>query len=94
MFTESARRRREKVLLVGGGIGITPIRSLVERMRGDIVLVYRALRVEDLVLRPELDALAIRNGFTVHYVVGDHAGVGQRLLSPEHLPARARCSRA
>ena len=85
VFTESARRRREKVLLVGGGIGITPIRSLVERMRGDIVLVYRALRVEDLVLRPELDALAIRNGFTVHYVVGDHAGVGQRLLSPEHL---------
>ncbi len=85
VFTESARRRRDKVLLVAGGIGITPIRSLVERMRGDIVLVYRALRDEDLVLRPELDALAERDGITVHYVVGDHTGEGQRLLSPEHL---------
>lgn len=85
VFTESARRRREKVLLVGGGIGITPVRSLVERMRGDVVLVYRALRDGDLVLRSELDELAARNGFTVHYVVGDHTGDGERLLSPEHL---------
>ena len=85
VFTESARRRREKVLLVGGGIGITPIRSLVERMRGDVVLVYRALTDDDLVLRPELDALAECNGVTIHYVVGDHTGEGRRLLSPEHL---------
>jgi predicted ferric reductase len=85
VFTESARRRREKVLLLAGGIGITPIRALVEKMRGDVVLVYRALRREDLVLRPELDELARRNGFAVHYVVGDHTGAGERLLSPGHL---------
>jgi predicted ferric reductase len=85
VFTESARRRREKVLLLAGGIGITPIRALVEKMRGDVVLVYRALRDEDLVLRPELDELARRNGFAVHYVVGDHTGDGERLLSPGHL---------
>lgn len=85
VFTETARRRREKVLLIAGGIGITPVRALVERMRGDVIVVYRALTDSDLVLRDELDALATRNGITVEYVVGDHRGEGARLLSPEHL---------
>jgi predicted ferric reductase len=85
VFTEAAKRRRDQVLLLAGGIGITPIRSLVEGMRGDVVLVYRVLRDEDLVLRSELDELAARDGFTVNYVVGDHVGDGGRLLSPEHL---------
>jgi predicted ferric reductase len=85
VFTESARRRREKVLLIAGGIGITPVRSLVERMRGDVVVVYRALTDADLIFRRELNELASRNGFVVHYVAGDHRGEGTRLLSPEHL---------
>ncbi|HVN62956.1 MAG TPA: ferredoxin reductase family protein [Gaiellaceae bacterium] len=85
VFTESAQRRREKVLLIAGGIGITPIRSLVERMRGDIAVVYRALSDDDLVLRGELDQLAERTTLTVHYVVGDHRGEGAALLSPAHL---------
>ena len=84
VFTQSARRR-EKVLLIAGGIGITPIRSMVERMRGDVVVVYRAVGASDLVLRDELDGLAATHGFAVHYVVGDHRGEGARLLSPEHL---------
>ena len=57
VFTESARRRREKVLLVAGGIGITPIRSIVERMRGDVVVVYRALGDGRPVFKRELDEL-------------------------------------
>ena len=56
VFTESARRKREKVLLIAGGIGITPIRSMVERMRGDVVVVYRAV-AED---RPRLPRRARR----------------------------------
>jgi predicted ferric reductase len=85
VFTESARRRRDKVLLIAGGIGITPVRSLVERMRGDVVVVYRALTDDDLILKDELDDLARRNGLAVQYVVGDHRGEGARLLSPGHL---------
>jgi predicted ferric reductase len=85
VFTESARRRRDKVLLIAGGIGITPIRSMAERMRGDVVVVYRALSDGDLVFKHELDELAALRGLVVHYVVGDHHGEGARLLSPEHL---------
>jgi predicted ferric reductase len=82
VFTEAVRRRR-KLALVAGGIGITPVRALAEHARADdVVVLYRALTEEDLVLRDELDAL----GHPVHYVVGDHAAPGgEKLLSPEHL---------
>ena len=85
VFTESARRRRPKVLLIAGGIGITPIRSIAERIRGDVSVIYRAMTDEDLIFRRELDELASAHGFAVHYVVGDHRGEGARLLSPEHI---------
>ena len=86
-FTAAARRR-PRVALIAGGVGITPIRALLEDMPGgpeDITVVYRALRAEDLILREELDALAERRGAEVHYVVGGHEG--GELLSPEHLQA-------
>jgi NAD(P)H-flavin reductase len=83
VFTESALRRRDKVLLVARGIGITPIRAMVERMRGDVVVIYRVFRSIDLVVRGELEAHAARTGAVVHYVVGDHRAEGARLLAPE-----------
>lgn len=84
-FTASVRRR-EKVLLVAGGIGITPIRALLERLEGPLVLVYRLLSHESAVFPTEIDELAKRRGFRVEYVVGDHATPeGRDLLSPEHL---------
>jgi ferredoxin-NADP reductase len=71
------------VAMIAGGVGITPIRALLEEMSGDVTVVYRALRPEDLILRAELDELAHERGVALHYVVGDHrAG---ELLSPEHL---------
>ena len=83
-FTDEARRA-DKTLLVAGGIGITPVRALLETMGGDVVVVYRALSEDDLVLKAELDAIAPARGATVHYVVGDHRGDGANLLSPSHL---------
>jgi predicted ferric reductase len=83
-FTDDARRSG-KVLLVAGGIGITPVRALLESMGGDLVVVYRALAEADLVLKSELDSIAGARGATVHYVVGDHRGEGASLLSPAHL---------
>jgi predicted ferric reductase len=80
VFTAAARRR-PKTLLVAGGIGITPVRALLESMRGDVVVIYRALSEEDVVFRDELDELAP----VVHYVIGDHRGAGADLLAPEHL---------
>ena len=85
VFT-SDRRRRDRVLLVAGGIGITPVRALLEEMDGDVVVVYRVVTEGEFVFRGELDALAAERGATIHYVAGDHRGPsGRELLSPRHL---------
>ena len=85
VFTEAARRR-ENILLLAGGIGITPIRALMEEVRGDAIVLYRAVREDDLVFRAELDEIAARRGITLHYVVGDHlTEEGARLLDAAHL---------
>jgi predicted ferric reductase len=87
-FTAAARRR-PRVALIAGGVGITPIRALLEDLPGDpgdITLVYRAAREDDVILRAELEELAARRGVEVHYVLGDHRGPdAHALLSPEHL---------
>ncbi|MEO8689874.1 MAG: ferredoxin reductase family protein [Solirubrobacteraceae bacterium] len=87
-FTAAARRR-PRVALIAGGVGITPIRALLEDLPGDpgdITLVYRAVREDDVILRAELEELAQRRGVEVHYVLGDHRGPGAAaLLSAEHL---------
>jgi predicted ferric reductase len=84
VFTEQARRR-EKAVLIAGGIGITPVRALLETMRGDVVVVYRAISEADVIFREELDRIAEARRTTVHYVLGDHRGDGADLLSPTHL---------
>ncbi len=66
-------RTRSRVLLVAGGIGITPLRALLEELpapRGALTLVYRATRPEELVFKRELDQLAELRGATIHYLVG------------------------
>ena len=84
VFTND-RRRSDKAVLIAGGIGITPIRALVETMQGDLVVLYRVVKEEDVIFRHELDALSAASGAVVHYVVGDHAGDGRDLLAPAHL---------
>ncbi|MFG2616416.1 ferric reductase-like transmembrane domain-containing protein [Streptomyces sp. NPDC048507] len=68
------RRTSPKVLLLAGGVGITPLRALFETLPGQVTLVYRARHAADLALRGELDAIAARRGDTVHYIVDEPAG--------------------
>ena len=68
-----ARRTRRKVLLIGGGVGITPMRAMVEAFPGgpgDLALIYRARSWDDVVFRAELDHLAHARGAVLHYLVG------------------------
>jgi predicted ferric reductase len=73
----AARRSRRHVLLVAGGVGITPLRALFESIPlapgQDLVLIYRARRREDLVFRAELDALAEQRRARVVYLLGEGA---------------------
>jgi predicted ferric reductase len=66
-------RTRRKVLLLAGGIGVTPLRGLLEALPqdvGDVTLVYRASHESDLVLRGEIEALARERGARVFYAIG------------------------
>lgn len=59
------RRTRRKVLLLAGGVGVTPLRALFESLParpGDLTLVYRARSAADLALRRELESIASVRG--------------------------------
>jgi ferredoxin-NADP reductase len=73
----AARRTRRNVLLIAGGVGITPMRALFEtiavRPGQDLALLYRARGPGDLVFRHELEQIAARRGARLLYAVGtDH----------------------
>jgi predicted ferric reductase len=71
-FTAS-RRAYRRVLLIGAGVGITPLRALFESIPaypGELTMLYRARTPHDLVLRGELDHIAAARGATVHYLLG------------------------
>jgi predicted ferric reductase len=82
----AAARRRPRVALIAGGVGIAPMRALLEDMPGgpgEIAVIYRAGHADAVLFRDELDELARRRGADVHYVVGERANGA--LLSPQHL---------
>jgi predicted ferric reductase len=72
-----ARRTRPKVLLVAGGIGITPLRALLEALpakHGDLTLIYRVRDARDILFRDELETLARARGAEFHYLIGRRSG--------------------
>jgi predicted ferric reductase len=70
----AARRTRRDVLLIAGGVGITPMRALFETLPlapgQDLTLLYRARNPEELLFRHELDQIARTRGARVHYLLG------------------------
>ena len=70
----AGRATQPHIVLIGGGVGITPIRALMDEFRNGVQLdvIYRASSDADLVLKEELDYLVDKsNGsMRVHYLVG------------------------
>lgn len=74
----------DRALLVAGGIGVTPIRALLEEMAvssrgqapGRTILIYRASSPEDAVLLEELEILARECGADLRLLAG-RTGTGE-----------------
>jgi predicted ferric reductase len=86
-----AARRRRKVLLIAGGVGITPLRALLESLPaapGDLTLIYRVSNVRDAVFRRELAELANRRAARVWLVAGSRTELAGNPLSGRELARR------
>lgn len=84
----SGKRTRRKVLLLGGGVGVTPLRTLFETLPvapGDLTMMYRASQDSDVIFRDEFEVLAGQSGHTVHFLVGRRAELGHDPLDSRHL---------
>jgi len=81
----TAGRSDRGVVLLAGGVGITPLRAMFSTLPGPVTLIYRASSEQDIVFRDELDAIAAARGAKVYYLVGSRAEIGGDPLSPRML---------
>ncbi|MFJ6727331.1 MULTISPECIES: ferric reductase-like transmembrane domain-containing protein [unclassified Streptomyces] len=63
-------RTRPDAVLIAGGVGVTPVRALLEEVDGHAVVVYRVASDRDAVLHGELRDLARARGAELHLVTG------------------------
>ena len=84
----AGQARSKRVVLIGGGIGVTPVRALLDEFKDSVQIdfIYRASREEDLALKGELDQIVAESGglTRVHYMVGsrrEHPMDAAHLLS-------------
>jgi predicted ferric reductase len=70
-FTGRARRS-DAVVLIGAGVGVTPLRAMLEDLpsRTDVVVVLRASTTDDLIHRREVAQLVGQRGGRLYEVVG------------------------
>ena len=81
----TAGRSDRGVVLLAGGVGITPLRAMFSTLPGPVTLIYRASSEQDIVFRDELDSIAAARGAKVYYLVGSRAEIGGDPLSAKML---------
>ncbi|AEV86302.1 oxidoreductase [Actinoplanes sp. SE50] len=84
----AAHRTRAATVLIAGGIGITPIRALLEdpELTGHIIVLYRVRTATDAVLLGELRNLTDTRHARLHLLAG-RSGTGYRPFAPDRLKA-------
>ncbi len=81
-----ARARGNRILLIAGGVGITPLRTLFETLPargGDLTLLYLTRRSQDLLFRNELERIAHQRHASLHYRTDDTLGAPRPLTAGE-----------
>ena len=70
-FTHHARQT-DRVVLVGAGVGITPLRAILEDLPAnvDVSVIVRGSAEDELIHRHEIAALVAERGGTLHELVG------------------------
>lgn len=80
-------RRSNKLLMIAGGVGITPIRSIIEGLGSesdtDIVLLYGTRTKADISFRKELKSAVSLYGVRVHYVLSDDPSTPKQYIDQE-----------
>lgn len=71
-FTKHQANKSRPILLIGGGVGITPIRALLEELpkNSDISLIYRTSNDEGLIFLDEINELAREKEVRLHALPG------------------------
>ncbi|MGC9667738.1 ferric reductase-like transmembrane domain-containing protein [Planosporangium sp. 12N6] len=78
----AGRRTARRVTMIASGVGITPLRALLDELPyapGDATLLYRARSEADLAFRGELEHLAAVRGVRVRYLLGPRGRDGSWL---------------
>ncbi|MBD0839482.1 ferric reductase-like transmembrane domain-containing protein [Streptomyces sp. TRM68416] len=82
----SLHRSRPGTLLIAGGVGITPVRAMLEEQTGgDVVVLYRVRSEADAVLLNEVRHLVELRGGRLHLLVGRTGENGVPPLGPSTL---------
>jgi predicted ferric reductase len=84
----SLHRTRPGALLIAGGVGITPVRAMLEEeAAGDVVVLYRVRSEQQAPLVDEVRTLVAERGGELHLLTG-HGGGEPSPFEPDRLLAR------